>query len=161
MTKDTFELVYNADTQITFVKKVKDELTKNHKETNDENTTGFMPQLRNADGTKHKLCPVRSYENYINHLNPNSEWLWQQPLRAIPSNPFNTVWYKLGQLGHNPLEKFMGNLSTICQLSDYYTNHCIRVMGATNLTRMNYTARQIMAISGHKRINSLAIYQSV
>ena len=64
-------------------------------------------------------------------------------------------------LGHNPMKTFMGNLSQICQLLDYYTNHCIRITGTTKLTRENYTLRQIMSITGHKSIQSLGIYQCV
>ena len=37
----------------------------------------------------------------------------------------------------------------------------LRVTGATNLTRCGFSARQIMAITGHKSIESLAIYQKV
>ena len=58
MQKDTFNLVYDSETKITYVKKVKDELTKNHKEVNSEITTGFMPQMLKEDGTPHKMCPV-------------------------------------------------------------------------------------------------------
>ena len=61
-------------------------------------------------------------------------------------------------MGHNPMEKFIGNLSKVCNLSDYYTNHCI---GTTKLTRENYSPHQIMAITGHKSIQSLGIYQRV
>ena len=161
MTKDTFDLVFGSETKITYVKKVKDKLTKNHKEVNGEITMGFMPQIMKEDGAPHKMCPVRSYEKYTAHLSPNSDFLWQQPLKKIPTNPFNLVWYKSKQLGHNSLENFMGNLSTICQLSDYYTNPCIHVTGITNLTHKNYTPCQIMSISGHWSLSSLAIYQRV
>lgn len=34
--KDTFQLCYNADTKIAFVKKAKDEMTKNHREKDTE-----------------------------------------------------------------------------------------------------------------------------
>ena len=44
------------------------------------------------------------------------------------------MWYKAEAKGHNPIENFTGNLSSACELSDHYTNHCIKVTGATNLT---------------------------
>ena len=96
-----------------------------------------MPQIIGCDGRPHKLCPVQSYENYINHLHPDSDELWQQPFKKIPNNAMSQSWYESIHLGHNPMEKFMGNLSQICQLLDYYTNHCIRVTGTTKLTREN------------------------
>ena len=151
---NTFDLVYDTETWITYVKKVVDELTKNHKEVNSEITTGFMPQILDVDGKPHKMCPVRSYENYINHLHKDSDELWQQPLKKIPRKE-DDPWYKAKHVGHNPMEKFMSNLSEKCELPDYYTNHCIRVTGTTRLMRRNITPRQIMSISGHKGITSL------
>ena len=40
-------------------------------------------------------------------------------------------------------------------------NHCIRFSGVTNLTRANFTAKQVMSVSGHKSVESLALYQRV
>ena len=42
-----------------------------------------------------------------------------------------------------------------------YTNHSLRVSGITNLTHNNFSNKQIMSISGHKSVESLAIYQKV
>ena len=58
--------------------------------------------------------------------------------------------------------KFMGRISKAFQLTEHYTNHCIRVTGATNLTRSGkFTAKQIMSVAGHKSLQSLATYQRV
>ena len=92
-------------------------------------------------------------------LNPNIDSLWQQSLSKIPKT--GDVWYANAVLGHNPIEKFMSKISGICSLSDYYTNHCTRVTSATNLTRSNFTAKQVMSVTGHKSIQSLASYQRV
>ena len=103
------------------------------------------------------LCVVQSFEIYIGHFNPKINNLWQRPLKKKQGD----VWYSSIPQGHNPIEKFMSKLSSSCELSDYYTNHCFRVTGATNLTRSNYTAKQVMSVTGHKSIQSLAIYQKV
>ena len=42
-----------------------------------------------------------------------------------------------------------------------YTNHSIRVTGATILTWDSYAASQIKEVTGHKSVSSLAIYQRV
>ena len=55
MTKKTFELKYDQDTKIAYVEKVQDELTKNHREANNEVVTGFMPQILTDNGTPHKV----------------------------------------------------------------------------------------------------------
>ena len=81
---NTFELQYDNSTGIAFVKKIKGELTENHHETDDELITGFMPQMTNPDGSVSKMCPVRSYENYINFLDPKANFLWQRPKNKIP-----------------------------------------------------------------------------
>lgn len=157
--KDTFELVFDTDTRITYVKKAVDELTKNHRENDNNKITGFMPQLLDTDGRPHRLCPVRCFENYIFHLNPKIDNLWQQPGKGYPNAE---TWFRAIPLGHNPLDTFMGKLSDRCELSDHYNNHCIRVTGVSNLMRSGrYTPKQVMAVSGHKSIHSLAIYQRV
>ena len=79
-TKDTFKLMYYVETSITYVKKFQGELSKNHKEGDQEIITGFMPQLLDTNGRPHKLCPVRLFENYLAHLNPKINKLWQCPL---------------------------------------------------------------------------------
>ena len=157
--KNTFELQYDTTTGIAYVKKVKDELTKNHSETDQELITGFMPQIKNPDGTIAKMCPVRSFENYINVLDNKVNFLWQRPKNKIPKQ--GMAWYIAKQVGHNTHEKFMGQLCKKVQLSQHYTNHCIRVSGVTNLRRGNFTSKQVMAVSGHKSVESLAIYQRV
>ena len=157
MTKDTFKLEYDTEIQMAYVKKVQDEVTKNHQELNSEIITGFMPEIIDpTTGIPHRLCQVRSFENYIGKLNPVSNMLWQQPLKNYAN--CNT-WYSTQHYGHNTLEKFMRKLSEKLNLSEIYTNHCIHVTGVTNLNRSHFTVKQIMSISGHKFLDSLAIYQ--
>lgn len=107
MTKSTFELQYDVDTKMAYVKKVKDEMTKNHRENDSEIVTGFMPQLLDpTTGRPHKMCPVRSFENYIYHLHPELDSLWQQPKKSfIAAN--KRVWYSKRPIGHNPIETFV------------------------------------------------------
>ena len=111
------------------------------------------------NGQPLKICPVCSFKNYVSHLNPYINAFWQRPLKNKPKS--GEIWYTAAVLGHNSIEKFMGKLSLSCDLSDYYTNHCIRVTGATNLTRNNFMAKQVMSVTGHKSIESLVIHQKV
>ena len=116
-----------------------------------------MPQILDANtGHPHHLCPVKSFKNYINHLHPDCISFWQQPLSKILA--VSNTWYKPLPLDHNTFEKFMSNISEKCSLSQQYTNHCIRVTRVSNLSRQNYSAKQIMSVAGHKSIQSLAIY---
>ena len=122
MTKNTFQLEYDPETKMSYVRKIVDEIQKNHQETNEEIITGFMPQMIQPNGMPHKLCPVRAFENYLGKLNPNSDKLWQRPLRKLPKDP-SLPWYQKENIGHNTHEKFMSKISEDLNLSKRYTNH--------------------------------------
>ena len=160
-TKSTFELKFDQESGITCLEKVIDEMTKNHKETNVEILTGFMPQMLDSTGQPHKYCLIHSFENYIGKLNNTIENLWQTPIHKV-KDLTKPVWCLAEPMGHNPIKKFMGKLSTQCELSDYYTNHCIRVTNGTCLQRDGrFISKQIMSVTGHKSVQSLAVYQRV
>ena len=134
------------------MRKCKDELTKNHRGM--ENlVSGFM-----CENPGDRLCPVRSYKMYLDHLEPCNSYMWQTPnTSAKPKNP--EIWYTKGNIGKNPLAKFMSDISEKCNLSMISHNHSIRVTGITMLTRMQFSASEIMSVSGHKSVQSLANYQ--
>ena len=152
MKKNDFELRFNRQKEEWYVVKVKDELTKNHRDM--ENlVSGVMPE--NKDDI---MCPVKSFRTYIEHLNPNNDYMWQYPLDVInPTRP--NIWYGKQHIGKNPLASFMSEVSRYCGLSQIYTNHSIRVTGCTVLTRCQFSSSEIMSVSGHKSVQSLAIYQ--
>ena len=119
-----------------------------------------MPQILNEDGSVSKMCLVRSYENYIAHLNERCPFLWQTPNDAAYKKG-EAVWYKNKRLGEGNLGAFMTELCKHVTLKNKYTNHCLRVTGTTNLTRCNFTSKQIMSVTGHKSLQSLSMYQRV
>ena len=51
MTKDTFQFKKDPDTNFCYLVKIQDEETKNHKETDKDIVTGFMPEIPNC-----KMC---------------------------------------------------------------------------------------------------------
>ena len=152
MEVDTFKVVFDDNLDLVYIKKEKDELTKNHKEVNSELITGYMPEIKGS-----KLCPINSFREYISHLNPNNKYLWQTPI----NKPKTTVWYTDSPVGDHTRAEFMKNVSEKAKLSRTYTNHDIHVMGVSVLHRSNFTNKQIMSISGHKSGDSLKIYQKV
>ncbi|XP_046584546.1 uncharacterized protein LOC124291570 [Haliotis rubra] len=151
MTKDTFEVAVDPSNGIRFIRQGLWELTKNHSEDR-ESYGACMPEIPNSE-----LCPVSSYLKYIEKLNPDLNRLWQYPKDSFTAE--DNVWYTKKPLGKNTLAKFMSTLSASCNLSTVYTNHCVRVTGATILTRCNYSSSQFMSLTGHKSVQSLAIYQ--
>ena len=149
---DTFKVVFDQQLDLIYIKKDKDELTKNDKEVNSELITGYMPEMKGS-----KFCPVESFREYLNHLNPNNDNLWQTPI----NKPKTSVWYADSPVGDHTLVEFMKNLSGKAKLSRVYTNHDIRVTGLSVLGRTNFSDKQIMSLSGHKSGDSLKIYQKV
>ena len=53
----------------------------------------------------------------------------------------------------------MTEVSKNCNLSRMYTNHSIHVTGCMVLTRLRFSASEIMSVSGHRSVQSLATYQ--
>ncbi|CAC5411334.1 unnamed protein product [Mytilus coruscus] len=104
-------------------------------------------------------CPVASYKKYICHLNPECDRLLQKLLDSFEMEC--DVWYANMPIGEKKLGVFMSDLSKKCKLSLSYKNHSIHATGATVLTRNMYGSAQIMAVSGHKSVQSLTTYQRV
>lgn len=157
MTKETFKVCVDDESGKKYVKKAADELDKNHVSSSDDIVTGFMPAIPNS-----QLCPVSNYELYLAKLHPDCDSLWQRPLmmNSVEAQG-KSVWFYKSKLGCNTLANFMSKISSTCNLSKKYTNHCLRVTGITRLARVGYTAKQIMSVSGHKSVQSLSIYHKV
>ena len=115
--------------------------------------SGIMPE-----NPTDPMCLVKSFKKYLSHLHPENKFMWQQPLEKI-NEQFPEVWYSRKNVGKNPLAFFMSDFSQDCKLSQIYTNHSIRVTCYTVLTWCKFLNAKIMAISGHKSVQSLAIYQ--
>ena len=151
MKVDDFALQFDTRTESWYVKKIKDELTKNHRDP--ENIiTGFMPENKDDH-----LCPVCSFRLCLDHLEPSNEYLWQVLLRKIKPN--SKVWYGKQHYRKNTLAPFMKVISTNCDLSMIYHNHSIHVTGITVLTRQQFSKSEIMSVTGHKSVQSLSVYQ--
>ena len=93
------------------MKKVQDELTKNHKEKdNVKIIIGFMPQILDTYGKPHRLCPVRLFENYLGHLNEKCNGLWQKPwIKNFERGAL--IWYESQTVGKNPIATLMSRMS--------------------------------------------------
>ena len=117
ITKDTFKLCFDKESQMAYVIKVENELTNNQREkSNIEIVTGVMTQILGRKGVLHKLCPERPFENYTTSLNPECNSLWQ---KTSISNYRKGIlpMYENSSIGKNPLATFMSKLSNICGLS--------------------------------------------
>ena len=108
-----------------------------------------------ATGTRD--CPVWSFEKYMEKLDPEFDRLWCYPKDSFHAD--DECWYTRKPVGVNTLQTFLAKLSKKCGLSQIYTNHSIRATSATVLHRAHHAPAEIQAVTGHKSLASLAIYQ--
>ena len=153
-TKGTFQLKKHTDSGLRYIVKCYDEQTKNHQMDITDIQTACMVEVPDS-----KYCPVKSFLKYKSHLSPliNDFWQYSKETNWYKSD----VWYMNKRIGHNPLSAFMSKMSHDADLSQTYTNHSIRVTSMTYLSRKEFSAKQIMLVTGHKSLNSLAIYQKI
>ena len=106
MTKTTFKIVRDHETDVRYITRGKDE-TKNHKAVDQDINAGYMPEMPGS-----KYCLVQSYLTYLYSLDKKSNFLWQHPkMKHFPADGKGT-WYGPQRVGHNPLKK----LRDICQI---------------------------------------------
>lgn len=120
-------------------------LQKNHSGNDRESTSGVMPEFPGST-----YCPVKSFETYVENLNPLCDSLRQRPKESFTED--EAVWYCNSCLGEKILAKFMSKLSEKAGLSQIYTNHSVRATGATILTKSMFSPSQIMSVTGHKSV---------
>ena len=102
--KDTFAVQWDSDTNLRYVVKQIDELTKNHTEKSTELVTACMPEARGSP-----TCPVAAFEKYIKHLNPKCVSLWQCPKtwEGVSKSGDASIWYCNSPIGECTLHAFM------------------------------------------------------
>ena len=137
-----------------YVCRLIDEMTKNHRENDKEESSGMMPEMPG-----NALCPVASFLKYVSKLHPENDKLWQRCRDSFV--PDDKVWYQNSCVGTKKLGSFMTDLRKALTLPVDYSNHSIRATGATLLSRASFNPAQIMAVTGHKSVSSLAVYQRV
>ena len=155
MQRSMFTIKTDYKTNTEYICKIEDEATKIHRETDQPIQTNYMMENKGD-----KYCPVCSFKMYMSHLEPSNPFLWQTPNNK-PKNPNSPIWYTKGHLGKNTLGAFMRELSKNCELSQHYTNHCIRVTGSSILSRCKFNDKEVMSMTGHKSVQSLTVYQRV
>ena len=137
-----------------YVHKVLSEQTKNHQGTsNDSEGSGARMY---ATGTA--MCPVASFEKYLNKLHPACPALFQHPKTSFTDQDLS--WFENRPMGKNHLAEMMPQISKHGGLSQRFTNHCVRATMITTLSHVGFEARHIMTISGHKNESSIRSYCS-
>ena len=145
------DVVLKTDsTETKFESKVNDELTKNHREDDGAEEGGIMY------ATGGPFCPVASFEKYLQHLNPQNEFLFQPPKKKL--TPDSDVWYDNMVVGESSLGEMMKQISKQARLSKDYTNHSIRATAVTIIDKSGFESRHILSLSGHRSESSIRSY---
>lgn len=110
--------------------------------------------------TLNTLNPVVSFEFYLNKIHPECEVLLQTPTKhTAKSNSSIKQWYKNEPLGKHTICKIMERISVkAAELSERYTNHCVRQSAVTCLYQRGVDTKKICAITKHKDERSLKHY---
>ena len=153
VTKTTFIVKQDADTNRKYIRKNDDELSKNHPEADKEKITGHM----SADPTDSENCPVQMFDKYISKLHPNCDRLWQLPKDTLTEE--DTCWFKRRPNGRDILSKFLPTLNRYIGLSQIYTIHSARATGATILGKGFFSDTHVKSVTGHTSSSALAMYQ--
>ena len=106
--------------------------------------------------------PVKTVQNYLNHLNPELDVLFQRPREA--SSMFQAqkdqVWFCNSPIGESTLGNMMKTMSLAASIIPHLTNHCVRATSVTVLSDHNVEARHIKVVTGHKSTTSIESYNA-
>ena len=106
--------------------------------------------------TADNKCPVGAYKKYVAKLSPSCPFLWQH---VVPQKVGTEHWYAR-KMGHNSTKDFMKKISSLCGLSQTFTNHSLRTSACTILGR-KFSDIEVKSVSRHKSLTSLQIYKRV
>ena len=128
----------------------------------------FNPKAYEVPGSTR--CPVYIYRCFISHRpesmkSPNSP-LFLQCKYNIDYNK-DQIWYYSRGLGKNSIGKFLSEANKVlpCESSrrlnaNKVANHSARKTSVTMLLNANVDPNTVKQLSGHKKTDSLSIYQS-
>ncbi|XP_068684815.1 uncharacterized protein [Montipora foliosa] len=106
-------------------------------------------------------CPVKTVKNYLAHLNPKLDALFQKP-RLVKSGKFNPdvdeIWFCNVPIGASTLDNMLKSMINRAGIDPYLTNHCLRATSVTILSDSDCETRHIKAITGHKSDQSIESY---
>lgn len=109
--------------------------------------------------TDHHNDGFNALRLYCSKLNPDCNAFFLFPKRFW-KGPEESVWFENRCLGANKLGSMMKELSKAANLSQVYTNHCIRATAITLWSDAGLANRHIMKLSGHRDENSLKSYNA-
>ncbi|ESO99525.1 hypothetical protein LOTGIDRAFT_158614 [Lottia gigantea] len=71
----------------------------------------------------------------------------------------DTRWYRKQSMGHNAIQKVIPELLKVAGVSEYKTNHSLRVTTATSLFNSGVPEQLIMERTGHRSVEGIRTYK--
>ena len=104
-------------------------------------------------------CPVKTLENYLKHLHPKLESLFQRPRpESAKFNPeIDEVWFCQAPIGQSMLNNMMKIMSQNAGIEPHLTNYCVCATSVTVLSDSNIEARHIKSVTGHRQTNQSSL----
>ena len=100
---------------------------------------------------------VKALRLFLSKLNPGVERLFQRARMGFVQEE-DTTWFQRQVLGKNLLGTMMERISQHANLSQRYTNHCVRATAVTILKKNGVEDRSVCLLTGHKNERSLQSY---
>ena len=142
------------DTGHTYVEMAYNEIEKK-KQGDERNIKEKQARMYAEDGDD---CPVRSLKLLLEKLHPDCDALFQYPKATVRKS--DNVWFNRQPIGKNSICNFMKRISEAAGLSRPYTNHCIRATSITEMNAAGVENTNIIAVTGHRSVDSLKPYLS-
>ena len=102
---------------------------------------------------------MKTIKNYLSHLNPKLDALFQRPREVKSFNPDeDKVWFCNAPIGLNTLNTMMKSMSSRAGIQPHLTNHCLRATSVAVLPDRNCETRHIRSVTGHKSDQSIESY---
>lgn len=99
---------------------------------------------------------MKSFELYIEQLNPACDALFQRPRDNDDIN--DDIWYQNRPMSKDTLGSLILNISKDAGLSKTYTNYSLRSTSITTLDGAGFEGRDIKTVSKHKCLDSVERY---
>lgn len=108
-------------------------------------------------------CSVKTIKNYLAHLNPKLDALFQKP-RDVGGHEFNPyvdeIWFCYVPIEASTLDNMQKSMNKRAGIDPYLTNHCLRATSVTILSDSDRDCetRHIKAITRPKSDQSIESY---
>ena len=102
-----------------------------------------------------RMDPVAAFEFYLSKTHPDCKALFQTPNKATTKNinfASTRHWYRNEPMEKNTISKMMERIAIKAELSERYTNHCIRASTVSHFFVPARCGRQ------HIQIGTMNIY---